>query len=150
QLLAMDLQLVVLGSGDQKYQELISALPAAHPNKIGVTIGFDNALAHKIEAGAGIFFMSSRYEPCGLNQIYSLKYGTAPVVRATGGLDDTIEDFDPLSGTGIGFKFAEYSGEAFLSAIKRALAVYINEKAWERVVANGMAADFSWERAAAD
>jgi starch synthase len=150
QLLAMDLQLVVLGSGDQKYQELIAALPAAHPKKIGVTIGFDNALAHKIEAGADIFLMPSRYEPCGLNQIYSLKYGTAPVVRATGGLDDTIEDFDPLSGKGNGFKFAEYSGEAFLSTIKRALAVYINEKAWERVVTNGMAADFSWERAAAD
>ncbi|HKA31625.1 MAG TPA: glycogen synthase GlgA, partial [Candidatus Binatia bacterium] len=150
QLLGMDLQMVVLGAGDQKYQELISALPSAHPRKIGVTIGFDNALAHKIEAGADIFLMPSRYEPCGLNQIYSLKYGTVPVVRATGGLDDTIEDFDPLSGKGNGFKFADYSGEAFLSAIKRALAVYINKKAWSQVVANGMAANFSWERAATD
>ncbi|HEY1269916.1 MAG TPA: glycosyltransferase, partial [Candidatus Binatia bacterium] len=148
--LAMDLQLVILGAGDQKYQELIAALPAAHPKRIGVEIGFDNALAHKIEAGADIFLMPSRYEPCGLNQIYSLKYGTVPVVRATGGLDDTIEDFDPLSGKGNGFKFVEYSGEAFLSAIKRALAVYVNEKAWKQVVANGMAADFSWERSAAD
>ncbi len=150
QLLAMDLQLIILGAGDEKYQELIAALPAAHPKRIGVEIGFDNALAHKIEAAADIFLMPSRYEPCGLNQIYSLKYGTVPVVRATGGLDDTIEDFDPLSGKGNGFKFAEYSGEAFLSAIKRALAVYVNEKAWKHVVANGMAADFSWERSAAD
>jgi starch synthase len=92
--------------------------------------------------------MPSRYEPCGLNQIYSLKYGTVPVVRATGGLDDTIEDFDPLSGKGNGFKFVDYSAEAFLSAVKRALAVYISEKAWKQVISNGMAADFSWERSA--
>jgi len=150
QLLGMDLQLVVLGAGDQRYQDLISALPSAHPKRVGVTIGFDNALAHKIEAGADIFLMPSRYEPCGLNQIYSLKYGTVPVVRATGGLDDTIEDFDPLSGKGNGFKFADYSGAAFLSAIKRALAVYISKKAWKQIIANGMAADFSWERSAAD
>jgi starch synthase len=149
-LLRMDLQIVLLGAGDQRYQDLLAKLPSAHPKRIGVEIGFDNALAHKIEAGADIFLMPSRYEPCGLNQIYSLKYGTVPVVRATGGLDDTIEDFDPLSGKGNGFKFAEYSGEAFLSAIKRALAVYVNEKAWKQVVANGMAADFSWQRSAAD
>jgi starch synthase len=148
ELLAMDLQLVILGAGDQKYQEALSKLPAKYPGKIGVEIGFDNALAHKIEAGADMFLMPSRYEPCGLNQIYSLKYGTAPVVRGTGGLDDTIEDFDPLSGKGNGFKFAHYSGEAFLSAIKRALAVYVNKKLWKQVVTNGMAADFSWERSA--
>jgi starch synthase len=147
-LLRMDLQIVILGAGDQRYQELLAKLPAKHPEKIGVEIGFDNALAHQIEAGADMFLMPSRYEPCGLNQIYSLKYGTPPVVRATGGLDDTIEDFDPLSGKGNGFKFTEYSGEALLSAIKRAIAVYINKKAWAQVVANGMAADFSWERSA--
>lgn len=147
-LLRMDLQIVVLGAGDQRYQELLAKLPEKHPDKIGVRIGFDNALAHQIEAGADLFLMPSRYEPCGLNQIYSLKYGTPPVVRATGGLDDTIQDFDPLSGKGSGFKFTEYSGEAFLSAIKRALAVYINKKAWAQVVANGMAADFSWQRSA--
>jgi len=147
-LLSMDLQIVILGAGDQHYQDLLSKLPAVHPEKIGVKIGFDNALAHQIEAGADMFLMPSRYEPCGLNQIYSLKYGTVPVVRATGGLDDTIEDFDPLSGKGNGFKFAHYSGEALLSAIKRAIAVYINKKAWAQVVANGMAADFSWGRSA--
>jgi starch synthase len=147
-LLRMDLQIVILGAGDQLYQDLLAKLPEKHPDKIGVRIGFDNALAHQIEAGADMFLMPSRYEPCGLNQIYSLKYGTPPIVRATGGLDDTIEDFDPLSGKGNGFKFTEYSGEAFLSAIKRAIAVYINKKAWAQVVANGMAADFSWERSA--
>jgi starch synthase len=150
EVLRMDLQIAILGSGDQRYQELLAELPEKHPEKIGVKIGFDNALAHQIEAGADMFLMPSRYEPCGLNQIYSLKYGTPPIVRATGGLDDTIEDFDPLSGKGNGFKFAEYSGEAFLSAIKRAIAVYINKKAWAQVVANGMAADFSWERSAAE
>ena len=148
ELLSMDLQIVVLGAGDPKCQERLSKLPTTHPEKIGVKIGFDNALAHKIEAGADMFLMPSRFEPCGLNQIYSLKYGTVPVVRATGGLDDTIEDFDPLSGKGNGFKFAHYSGEAFLSVIKRGIAVYINKKAWKQVVANGMAADFSWERSA--
>jgi starch synthase len=148
ELLAMDLQIVILGAGDPKYQAALAKLPAAHPEKIGVEIGFDNALAHKIEAGVDMFLMPSRFEPCGLNQIYSLKYGTVPVVRATGGLDDTIEDFDPLSGKGNGFKFAHYSGEAFLSAIKRAIAVYMNKKVWKQVVANGMAADFSWERSA--
>ncbi len=147
-LLRMDLQLVILGAGDQRYQEMLAKLPAGHPEKIGVKIGFDNALAHQIEAGADIFLMPSRYEPCGLNQIYSLKYGTVPVVRATGGLDDTIEDFDPLSGRGNGFKFSQYSGEAFLAAIKRAIDVYVNDKAWKNLVAYGMAADFSWERSA--
>ncbi len=148
ELLRMDLQIVLLGAGDQKYQELLAKLPLAHPEKIAVKIGFDNALAHKIEAGADMFLMPSRYEPCGLNQIYSLKYGTVPVVRATGGLDDTIEDYDPLAGTGNGFKFVDYTGPAFLEAIKRALAVYVNKKLWRQVIANGMKCDFSWEKSA--
>jgi starch synthase len=147
-LLRMDLQIVILGSGEEKYQKLVAKLPAGHVEKIGVKIGFDNALAHKIEAGADMFLMPSRFEPCGLNQIYSLKYGTAPVVRATGGLDDTIEDYDPLAGTGNGFKFVDYTGPAFLGAIKRALSVYVNKKAWKQVIANGMKSDFSWEKSA--
>jgi starch synthase len=139
---------VILGAGDLKYQEMLAKLPEVQPKKIGVNIGFDNALAHKIEAGADMFLMPSRYEPCGLNQIYSLKYGTVPVVRATGGLDDTIEDYDPLAGTGNGFKFADYTGDAFLGAVKRALAVYVNKKAWRQLIANGMKCDFSWEKSA--
>ena len=147
-LLSMNLQIVILGAGDEKYQALLAELPVAHPGKIGVKIGFDNALAHKVEAGADMFLMPSKYEPCGLNQIYSLKYGTVPIVRATGGLDDTIEDYDPTAGTGNGFKFAVYSGAALLEAVKRAAAVYCNKKAWRRLTANGMASDFSWEKPA--
>jgi starch synthase len=147
-LLGMDLQIVVLGAGDRKYQDLLAQLPGAHPGKIGVKIGFDSALAHKVEAGADMFLMPSRYEPCGLNQIYSLKYGTVPIVRATGGLDDTIEDYDPIAGVGNGFKFTPYTAPALIEAVKRAIAVYGDKKAWRRVMANGMACDFSWDKSA--
>ncbi len=108
-------------------------------------VAYDNILAHKVEAGADIFLMPSRYEPCGLNQIYSLKYGTVPVVRATGGLDDTIDAFDPTTGRGTGFKFQAYDGPALLGAIRQALSVFRNEPAvWRRIQWNGMAKDFSW------
>jgi starch synthase len=147
-ILRFDLQLVILGAGDQKYQDALAQLPKTYPGKIGVKIAFENVLAHQIEAGADMFLMPSKYEPCGLNQIYSLKYGTVPIVRATGGLDDTIEDYDPLAGTGNGFKFTGYSGSELLQAIKRALAVCVNKKAWKQVIANGMACDFSWEKSA--
>jgi len=113
-------------------------------------VAYDNALAHKIEAGADMFLMPSRYEPCGLNQIYSLRYGTVPVVRATGGLDDTIEPFDPKTGKGTGFKFEEYTGEALLECVRRALAVFRDPKAWHRLMANGMAKDFSWKSSAGE
>src|SRR5260370_26490342 len=104
----------VLGAGEAKYEKLMRDLAQAHPDKIGVRIGYDESLAHRIEAGADIFLMPSRYEPSGLNQLYSLKYGTVPVVRATGGLDDTIDE-------GTGFKFLEYSGEALFGAIRAAV-----------------------------
>ena len=104
--------LVALGTGDPEYEEFFRRMAAEYPGRIAVRIGFDNALAHRIEAGADMFLMPSRYEPCGLNQIYSLRYGTIPVVRATGGLDDTIEE-------GTGFKFAEYSGAALWAAVQR-------------------------------
>ena len=113
-------------------------------------IAYDNPLAHKIEAGADLFLMPSRYEPCGLNQIYSLRYGTVPVVRATGGLDDTIEAYDARSGQGTGFKFQEYTGEAFLQAVQEALAVYRDKKAWRGLQVSGMAKDFSWKASAAE
>ena len=103
EIVAEDVYLVALGTGDPEYEEFFRRMQAEHPGRIAVRIGFDNGLAHRIEAGADMFLMPSRYEPCGLNQIYSLRYGTVPVVRATGGLDDTIEE-------GTGFKFAEYSG----------------------------------------
>ena len=112
-------------------------------------MAYDNILAHKIEAGADIFLMPSRYEPCGLSQIYSLKYGTVTVVRATGGLDDTIDAFNPATGRGTGFKFQAYDGGALLGAIHQALAIFRNEPAvWRRIQTNGMAKDFSWQASA--
>jgi starch synthase len=145
-----DLQLVILGSGEEKYQRMLTGLCSRHPKNIGVRIGFDNVVAHKIEAGADMFLMPSKYEPCGLNQIYSLKYGTIPIVRATGGLDDTIEDYNPLTGTGNGFKFSAYSGATLLEAVKRAIAVFSHEKAWNQLAANAMACDFSWGKSSVD
>src|SRR6202041_4039115 len=111
--------MVALGAGDKPYEELFARLNKQFPKKIAVKVAYDNAIAHKIEAGADMFLMPSRYEPCGLNQIYSLKYGTVPVVRATGGLDDTIDAFDQSTGTGTGFKFAEYSGTAMMFGIRQ-------------------------------
>ncbi|HYK40708.1 MAG TPA: glycogen synthase, partial [Candidatus Eremiobacteraceae bacterium] len=113
-----DLSLVVLGTGERRYEELFRALAAAYPDRAAAKIAYDNVIAHKVEAGADMFLMPSRYEPCGLNQIYSLKYGTVPIVRATGGLDDTIEPFDLEHGTGTGFKFWDYSGGALLYAVR--------------------------------
>jgi starch synthase len=149
-LLHEDIQLAVLGTGDRKYEEMFRALAADFPGRVGVKIGYDNKIAHLIEAGADIFVMPSRYEPCGLNQIYSLRYGTVPVVRATGGLDDTIENFDLQLGTGTGFKFQEYTGTALLDAILQALHQYSNDGIWKRIQLNGMAKDFSWNKSAAE
>jgi starch synthase len=145
ELLREELSLVVLGSGERRYEELFEAMAAQHPGRVGSRIAYDNALAHKIEAGADMFLMPSRYEPCGLNQIYSLKYGTVPIVRATGGLDDTIERFDLEHGTGTGFKFDEYSGAAMMYAVRQALHHFIDERIWRRIQLNGMAKDFSWD-----
>src|SRR5436190_23229582 len=114
------------------------------PNKIAVRIAYDNALAHKIEAGADMFLMPSRYEPCGLNQIYSLRYGTPPIVRATGGLDDTIDPWDPRTKKGTGFKFQEYTGEALLRTIHQALQLYRDQGSWQKLMRNGMSKEFSW------
>ena len=145
---ALDAQFVLLGTGEPELHEAFEAAKARHPSRIGLTLGFDVALSHKIEAGADIFLMPSRYEPCGLNQMYSLAYGTIPVVRATGGLDDTIEPFDPETGTGNGFKFAEPTAEALLATIRQAATVYRQPERWRRLVANAMACDFSWGRSA--
>ena len=139
-----DMIMVILGSGDKPYEEMFQRLNKQYPNKIAAKVAFDNAIAHKIEAGADMFLMPSRYEPCGLNQIYSLKYGTVPIVRATGGLDDTIEPWDARSGKGTGFKFSEYTGEALLATIKQALLDYQDPSSWQILMRNGMSRDFSW------
>ena len=151
ELLAEDLAITALGAGEPKYEKLFHELARTYPAKFSVKVAYNNILAHKIEAGADIFLMPSRYEPCGLNQMYSLKYGTVPVVRATGGLDDTIEAFDPASGRGTGFKFQTYAGAALLAALRQALAVFRNEpSAWKRIQLNGMAKDFSWQASAVE
>jgi len=135
---------VALGTGDKPYEEIFQRLNKQFPNKIAVKVAFDNAIAHKIEAGADMFLIPSRYEPCGLNQIYSLKYGTVPIVRATGGLDDTIEPWDARTGKGTGFKFSDYTGEALLATIKQALLAYRDPSSWQTLMRNGMSRDFSW------
>src|SRR5450432_4706194 len=142
--------IVALGNGDKTYEDMFLRLSKQFPQKIAVKVAYDNSIAHKIEAGSDMFLMPSKYEPCGLNQIYSLKYGTVPIVRATGGLDDTIEPFDLQLGTGTGFKFEEYAGAAMVQCVRRALQHYEDERIWKRIQLNGMAKDFSWKRSAAE
>ena len=148
QILALDVTLVILGSGNIAYQEALQAVAHKHPGYVGLEIGFDDALAHRIMAGADIFLLPSRYEPCGLTQMYALKYGTVPVARATGGLEDTIVAFDPQMGTGNGFKFGPYEPEAFLSSVRQAVELFKDQRHWRKIMANGMAGDFSWDRSA--
>jgi starch synthase len=148
-LMKEDVTIVALGTGQPEHEKLFKQLAEKYPAKFSVKVGFDNALAHKIEAGSDMFLMPSRYEPCGLNQIYSLRYGTVPVVRATGGLDDTVQNFDPRTRQGTGFKFEPYDGHALLECVRAALKVYRDMKAWRVVQANGMAKDFSWKASAA-
>jgi starch synthase len=140
-----DILFTVLGSGDRLYEEMFMRLAKRVPGKIAVRIAYDNMLAHKIEAGADMFLMPSHYEPCGLSQIYSLKYGTVPIVRSTGGLDDTVDLWDPRTKKGTGFKFQEYTGDALLRTIHQALQVYRDQTSWQRLMRNGMAKDFSWK-----
>jgi starch synthase len=139
-----DVLLVVLGSGDKLYEEMFLRLARRVPEKVAVRVAYDNALAHKIEAGSDMFLMPSRYEPSGLSQLYSLKYGTVPIVRATGGLDDTIDPWDQRNKKGTGFKFQEYSGDALLRTIHNALQVYRDQESWQKLTRNGMSKDFSW------
>jgi len=135
--------MAALGAGEPQYEELFQGIAARHPGRIAVRLGYDNALAHKIEAGADLFLMPSRYEPCGLSQIYSLRYGTVPLVRATGGLDDTIEP-------GTGFKFWQYTGDALLGALHAAREAFANPESWRTMMLAGMAKDFSWNASAAE
>ncbi|MDT8406478.1 MAG: glycogen synthase GlgA [Methylococcales bacterium] len=148
ELVLMPLQIVVLGSGNKSFEQRLQQLAALYPGRIAVMVGYDEAQAHLIEAGADIFLMPSRFEPCGLNQMYSLRYGTVPVVRKTGGLADTVTDALPQSlqdGSANGFVFEEISPGALLETIKRALLVYANPPLWRQLQITGMQGDFSWD-----
>ena len=144
----LDASLVLLGEGDRRYEVLWRSLAARYPERIGAHIGFNEPLAHQIEGGADVFLMPSRFEPCGLNQMYSLRYGTVPVVRAVGGLFDTVRDFNPQTGDGNGFSFRLYSGTAMLEALRRALDVFRQPDVWRAIQRRGMRQDFSWDASA--
>jgi starch synthase len=150
ELTALDATFVILGTGEAKYQDMWRMLARARPDRVSAFIGFDEQRAHLVEGGSDIFMMPSRFEPCGLNQMYSLRYGTVPVVRAVGGLVDTVRPFTAGNSRGNGFLFAHYHPRAFLDALRTALAVYPDKKRWTRLQKNGMKADFSWDRSAGE
>jgi len=147
-LLNRPMRLVVLGTGEADVQDGFRAMAARAPDRVAVRFAYDNVLAHRIEAGADMFLMPSRFEPCGLTQMYSLRYGTGPIVRATGGLYDTVQPFDRATGEGTGFRFDAPDGTGLVWALDQALAAYDDRKAWTRLMKNGMARDFSWARSA--
>ncbi len=146
----LDLCAVILGTGEGRIEEHFHWLQRTFPQRVCYYRGYNNELAHLIEAGSDIFLMPSRFEPCGLNQMYSLKYGTVPVVRKTGGLADTVEQFDPATGEGTGFVFEHFDSDGFTWALKAALITYRDRPVWERLRLNGMARDYSWERQGAE
>jgi starch synthase len=148
ELLRLEARFIVLGSGQARYQELCRRMMERAPDRFQFRSGFDEPLAHRIEAGADLFLMPSRYEPCGLNQMYSLRYGTVPVVRATGGLADTVQDFDPATRRGNGFAFERYDSAEMMNALRRALTIHRQPHLWSEVRANGMAVDHSWRKSA--
>jgi starch synthase len=148
QLMTQEVMVVILGTGEEKYHRWLAAEAPKYKGKLGVLVAFDNKLAHLMEAGADMFLMPSRFEPCGLNQIYSMKYGTIPIVRETGGLADTVTPVGSPTEPGTGFVFSDYTSEAFLKAIYEALGAYKDQKLWSRIMQNAMAQDFSWTKSA--
>jgi starch synthase len=139
-----NIQIVILGEGDKDIEEWLQATAKKYPEKMGVKIGFDENLSHLMEAGSDMYLMPSLFEPCGLNQMYSFAYGSVPIVRATGGLQDTVHEFDMATKKGNGFVFEEYKAADMLDALERALAVYKDKATWRKLVKNGMGEDHSW------
>jgi len=152
QLMNLNAQWIILGSGEDRFESLFRLLSNQLPDKVGAHIGYNNELSHLIEAGADMFLMPSRYEPCGLNQIYSLKYGTVPIVRKTGGLADTVKDWDEQNHYGFkdgnGFSFHDYSGLALFKSVERAVNTFNHNNTWKKIQTNGMKSDYSWTRSA--
>ena len=147
-MLSNGVQYIILGTGERKYHDLFTQLSKQYPKSFAVKIAYDNRLAHLIEAGSDMFLMPSQYEPCGLNQLYSLKYGSVPIVRGVGGLEDTIIDYTKSPDIGTGFKFYDYSKKALLDAVERGLVVYKEQSAWQSLIKKCMSEDFSWEKSA--
>jgi len=148
ELLAAGAYVISLGSGERHYEEFWQRLRDHAPHQVGIYRGYNERLAHLIEAGADIFMMPSKFEPCGLNQMYSLRYGTVPVVRAVGGLDDTVQNFDAVNGLGNGFKFDQYRADRFLEKLYEAIFAYADQDTWRKIQWNGMSDDNSWQHAA--
>jgi starch synthase len=152
ELLNADVQMVFLGTGDRYFEDALRSLQARHPGRVAVRIGFDEGLAHRIEAGCDAYLMPSRFEPCGLNQQYSLIYGTPPIVHATGGLADSVVDATEENlekGTATGFVFEDYNSDAYLDAVWRAVGMYFHHRElWNRVAQAGMQRDSSWRASA--
>ena len=148
ELAGMDATFIFLGTGEPRYERALASLAAAYPARVATRIGFDERLAHLIEAGADIFLMPSEFEPCGLNQMYSLRYGTVPIVRAVGGLEDTVQTFTAQARNANGFKFRHPSVEVFVQVVRRATRLYHDKPVWRRLMLNGMAMDHSWSNPA--
>ena len=147
-LLRLDARYVVLGSGQQNYVAMFRRLAAEHPDRVYYRSGHDEPFAHRIEGGCDLFLMPSRYEPCGLSQLYSLRYGTPPLVREVGGLADSVQEFDPLTRHGTGFLFQNFDAREMTAALRHALAIQRQPELWRALQKNGMASDFSWRRSA--
>jgi starch synthase len=152
ELMSLDAQWIILGSGEDQFENLFRQLSNQLPGKVGAYIGYNNELSHLVEAGSDMFLMPSRYEPCGLNQIYSLKYGTVPIVRKTGGLADTVHDLDEMNhfgfDTGNGFSFYDATGYALFKTVERAVSSFKNKEVWKKIQKNGMRRDYSWKHSA--
>ena len=148
EILAMNVQLVVLGTGEWHYENIFRDAAKRYPKKLSANIFYDNTLAHRIYAGSDLFLMPSLYEPCGLAQLFSMKYGTIPIVRETGGLKDTVQPYNEFTGEGNGFSFANYNAHDMLYTIKRALNFYYNKDIWHSLMRRAMQCDYSWKRSA--
>ena len=148
EIMELGVRMVVLGTGYPEYHDMFQKMAKKYPDQLAINLAFDNKLAHRIEAGSDMFLMPSHFEPCGLNQMYSLRYGTVPIVHATGGLADTIADYDPGTGVGNGFSFDEYTAEKLIDAVTRAVKLFGDRDTWRNLVLRGMKQDYSWKASA--